>query len=510
MYVRILFALLAISSYCYVAASPDYGDPLPTQRSVDTPKGQQAPTDTGKVAASTGSPLTFSKAGNKVDTAHSMQSTIKEQARKLQQLQQEKDSFTRTMRITAVMIIALLALLILQHLKLKKMADQQAVREKMIESYTQGVDSLYNYLVDKGLLRIETIHDSPLKIKIAKIKERIIELIDKYLNEDARNASISADTDHVRNKLKQVMEENFELTKKLQQNETNNPPVTNIQFVPHVAPERRSHIKTEIMVSAGPRKEENHTDTELGEDVAGMLSLPRQTFFWLMDGTSDNVKLTDGPTTSHIFSSRLLAQSIGQYIQKHITQCFSDKITLNTLLEQARNHVQQEWVQRINALPAEKKLAIKQLIQDGMKPLCSTTAIIGRLTEDGHLHVLRAGDSKVFPFIQHNGEGTVLHKDFKFSKDPTHDNDRIAFRLDYSAENDAFQIVFNNTAWAIESAENISLAFVFTDGIGRVVETQLNSNNPGIAEVIKHNIARIPQKTYDDKTLIVLERLINP
>jgi hypothetical protein len=557
MYERFLLALFAIFSFCYVQAAPNLADT--TANPADT-VGKRPPSSKNEVTTSGSSQVPKKTTGRKVTpkvtpatpatvtepedadtTEATQQGTIKttgklndnkpdtvdrsgivllrkkidEQYQEIQQLHSRDFYWQLALGIGAVIIIAMLIALHFQHLKLKKMADQQAIREKIIEAYTDGVNSLQAYLVKCGLLNMQTttIHDSPIKKKIATIKDKVTELVDKYLNEDARSTSIAADTESVRNKLKEVQLVNFELTKKLHQYENNDQPESAIQFVPYVMPERTAHIKTEIMISAGPRKEAGNTDTELGEDVAGMLSLPKQTFFWLMDGTSDSVKLSGGGMPheeSHVFSSRLLAQSIGQYIQKHITQCFQDHITLDKLLAQARDHVQQEWVQRINALPAEKKQSIKQLIHDGFKPLCSTTAIIGRLMENGHLHVLRAGDSKVFPFMQNNGGGATLLQSFRFSKDPTTDNDRIAFRLDYSPEEDAFQIRFNQTAWAIETAENINLAFVFTDGIGRVVETQLNSNNPGITEVIKQNIARIPQKTYDDKTLIVLERIINP
>lgn len=417
-----------------------------------------------------------------------------------------------TTGIAVVIIMAMLVILVSQQIKLKKMATDQAMREKMIASYSEVVDSLHNYLVDKKIMSLQTtnIHDSYFKVNLPLIKNKIIELVDKYMNEDARNTEIAADKEAILTKLKETLLENKTLTDKLTQYENGNHLLPVVHNVPYISPEYTAHIKTQIMMSAGPRKETGNTDTELGEDVAGTLSLPKQTFFWLMDGTSDSVKLSeDGKDyeESHIFSSRLLAQSIGQYVQKHIAQCFYEKITVDQLLMQARDHVQQEWTERINALPAEKKQAIMQLIQDGYKPLCSTTAIIGRLTENGHLHVLRAGDSKVFPFIHHNGEGTILQPGFKFSKDATNDNDRIAFRLDYNPENNSFHISCNKPAWAIETAENITQAFVFTDGIGRVIETQLNSNNPGITEIIKQNIARIPQKTYDDKTLIVLERI---
>jgi len=492
MYARMLLGLLAFFFFCSIQAQT-----IPKDSISFPPMGS------------------IGKGGNTDNTR--VKALLKQIGNLTQQAQEQSNKqllWQLALGIAAVIIAAILVILISQQLKLRKMATDQAMREKMIASYTEALENLHKYLVDKKMLNVQTtnIHDSYFKVNIPLIKNKIIELIDKYLNEDARNTGIAADKEAVLTKLKEIQLENYNLTNKLTQYESNNQSLPAVQYVPYVIPEHTAHIKTQIMISAGPRKETGNTDTELGEDVAGTISLPKQTFFWLMDGTSDSVKLSVDGTPyeeSHIFSSRLLAQSIGQFVQKHIAQCFDQKTTLDQLLMQARDHVQQEWTERINALPAEKKQAIIQLIQEGFKPLCSTTAIIGRLTENGHLYVLRAGDSKVFPFIQHNGEGTILQPGFKLSKDPTNDNDRVAFRLDYNPEQNAFYILFNNTAWAIETAENINLAFVFTDGIGRVIETQLNSNNPGITEIIKQNIARIPQKTYDDKTLIVLERILN-
>ncbi|THU40303.1 hypothetical protein FAM09_10575 [Niastella caeni] len=441
---------------------------------------------------------------------------------KVHQLQTNENWLWMWLRITAVIILVMLVVLIILQQKINKMADNKAMREQIIESYTEGVNGLDALLVQRGFLNMQNlnVNDIEVRNKMKIIKERITELIDKYLNEDASNKAKDAERDASdvqriadREKLREVLVENHKLAEKLQHYENSGHLSSPIQFVPYTTwPDPQTHIKTEIMLSAGPRKDAGNADTELGEDVAGVLSLPRQTFFWLMDGTSDCASISEGVTPheeSHLFSSRLLAQSIGQYVQRHIAKCFNDQITLNTLLMQARDYVKQEWTQRINSLPADKKQAIKQPIISGLNPLCSTTVIIGRLLDNGNLHVLRSGDSKVFPFVQRNGAGTMLKNDFRFTGDPTFDYDRIAFRLDYNEAADAFQIKCNEMKWAIETAEDVDVVFVFTDGIGRVVEAQLSSNNPGIVEAIKQNISRVPQKTYDDKTLIVLERIIN-
>jgi len=154
----------------------------------------------------------------------------------------------------------------------------------------------------------------------------------------------------------------------------------------------------------------------------------------------------------------------------------------------------------------EKKESILQLISKGYKLLCSTTVIMGRLLNNGHLYALRSGDSKIFPFKQEYGQ-IVLDSKFKLATDPKDDYDRIAFRLDYNESTASFIIKRNTPRWLSETSEDVQIAFAFSDGIGRITEAQLASKNPGIVEVIRQNIGRIPQKTFDDKSLIILERV---
>jgi hypothetical protein len=81
--------------------------------------------------------------------------------------------------------------------------------------------------------------------------------------------------------------------------------------------------------------------------------------------------------------------------------------------------------------------------------------------------------------------------------------------LDYEETTGQFSIRTNTPRTLTETLKEVSCLFVFSDGIGRVTEAQLASNHPGVVEAIRQNVARIPQKTYDDKTLIILERILN-
>jgi hypothetical protein len=383
------------------------------------------------------------------------------------------------------------------------MSYDLSLKEEMLKSHTWDVYSLKNYLQNKNLLN--TIAGNHL----GKTFEIIEELIIKYLNESQRNEEKNKEIEELKTRLQQVKQEIEDAKKSEAPVATQIQPV--IQFVPYTNSQPGINIKSEIILTAGPRKDTTGNDTELGEDVAGLVSLQEETFFWLLDGTSDSAAITgndgdNGHEASHIFSSRLLAQSVGHYIQKHIHRCFNGQIPLEQLLQEANEHISNEWVKRINNELPEKKGSILQMIHKGFQLICSTTVIMGRLLNNGHLYALRTGDSKIFPFKQVNGQ-TVLDREFKFTADPKEEHDRIAFRLAYDETTTSFVIDRNKPRWRTETAEDIHIAFAFSDGIGRITEAQLASNNPGIVEAIRQNMGRIPQKTFDDKSLIILERV---
>jgi hypothetical protein len=369
--------------------------------------------------------------------------------------------------------LVLLAAIIFLQIKRRKMRRQNNKQEETLRHYTAQLDALYDYLVGKGILTTgkTTIRDIWVEQKFSSIKAKMEELVDKYLQEEDRN----------------------QLAGTAQQPAVDHTP--------------DAYIKAEIMLSAGPRKDAGNQDTELGEDVAGVVCLPGQTLFWLLDGTSDNTEIRE--EESHIFSSRLLAQNIGHYIQKNIAHYFAEDLALTTMLEQAAAQIVQDWTVRINQATPEKKAAIVRLLGQGFKPICSTTLLLGRLLTDGHLYALRTGDSKLFPFTRTPSGQLMLAGEFRLSRDPTTESDRIVFRLDYEEATGQFSIRTNTPRTLTETLKEVSCLFVFSDGIGRVTEAQLASNHPGVVEAIRQNVARIPQKTYDDKTLIILERILN-
>lgn len=407
------------------------------------------------------------------------------------------------MTIFIPLIVTSVSGCLILYLKLKKMSDELSLKDQMLENHTRDIGKLMNFLESKNLMT------SIAGYHLGNTYKIIEELISQYLNESQSNEEKTKEIIDLRARMQQITKETEEAKKR--SIPVAAPVQPEIKFVPYTNIQPGISIKSEIILSAGPRKDTAGNDTELGEDVAGVVSLPEETFFWLLDGTSDSAAITgtspeNGHKTSHIFSSRLLAQSIGHYIQKNIYRCFSKQIPLEHLLNEACENVSNEWQIRIKELPDTKKESMLQTIRKGYKLLCSTTVIMGRLLNDGHLYALRTGDSKIFPFKQVNEE-TVLDREFELTADPKEDHDRIAFRLDYDEPTKDFVIKKNIPRWITRTSSDIDIAFAFSDGIGRITEAQLASNKKGIIDGIRQNLGRIPQKTFDDKSLIILERV---
>lgn len=403
--------------------------------------------------------------------------------------------------IWSLILISVAGFLFL-YFKLKKMSYDLSLKDQMLESHTREVEELRKFLLSNNLL-------TPTETHLNEIFKSIEGLITKYLAEDKSNQEKNKEIEALRTSLQQVKQESEEAKK------SSLPAASSIQllsqFVPYSNREPGISIKSEIMLTAGPRKEISGNDTELGEDVAGIVSFSEETFFWLLDGTSDSAAITgkdqkNSYEVSHIFSSRLLAQNLGHYIQKNIQRCFREQIPLEDLLNDGCNYLKSEWEKRINSELQEKKESILQQIGRGHKILCSTTVLMGRLLNNGHLYALRSGDSKIFLFKQVN-EQIEFDKQFRLSAEPKYDYDRIFFQLDYDESTAAFVINKNAPRWLTETSADVQSVFAFSDGIGRITEAQLASRNPGIVEVIRQNIGRIPQKTFDDKSLIILERV---
>jgi hypothetical protein len=505
--------LLAIACCCSLLCLAQDDDSA-AQRPGNLTGKERAEADAAKKKAA--AEKSFRLLKKDADSLRERSTSLEKEARRHEQV---LNNLRRNTMVLGVVSMLLLGFAVYSYFKFRKMSGEHNRKQLLLDKYMSQVGRLENFLVRKNLMS-----DVVGRREIERLRNDIEELIERYTNEETRNQAVNDELQKMRDHIQEISKDKIELQKRLDENnqapthvapmQASPPPPITPSFIPFVAPVTHTFIKSEIIISAGPRKDTGNSDTELGEDVAGSISLPDQTFFWLLDGTSDMAAVKslevseneDRHEEFHVFSSRLLSQNIGNYIQKNIEKYFNSQMRLEDLMQKSIEHVSTEWEKRINNEPQETKDSVIKMIDKGYKPLCSTTLIIGRLTTNGYLYALRTGDSKVMPFKKLNGS-LHIDKDFKFSADPTEEYDRIAFRLDYDKEGNSFSIKKNKPKWLEATSEDVQLVLAFSDGIGRVTEAQLNSNNPGITDMIRQNIGRIRQKTYDDKTLIILERV---
>lgn len=307
------------------------------------------------------------------------------------------------------------------------------------------------------------------------------------------------------------------------------------------------YINSSILMSAAPRKDKDSQDTELGEDTSGIMNSPFGTFFWVLDGTSDSPSIVESvkkdvntqiknnheceqvdkdnintPTDiskseqidivekqqKHIFSSRILAQSLSANVAKHVNEllgahCFKiDSLELRKILEKSLRDTVTELeglLRRAYDSNPQMVNDIKESITNNIIPYCSTTILLGFFAKSGHLQYIILGDSNVYSY-QKNERGSF---DF-LGKDHNDNPSRLFLFLSLDKNN---EIVINTNGFEEKirpfEKKNIDLLFSFSDGIGVSERAFENYEQP---KMIFWNISKANQGTYDDKTLIMLEK----
>jgi hypothetical protein len=258
-----------------------------------------------------------------------------------------------------------------------------------------------------------------------------------------------------------------------------------------------SSILSEIFMSAGPRKNLSD-DTELGEDVAGISSAYDRTFFWLMDGTSESSSVNsnvgdDEKEINYIFSSRLLAQELSYFFQRN---CGKERIAKLVIL--AIQKIRIKWLEELNKLPEQKRIDISAYLSKGLNIRCSSTLVFGYMNSSGELHYVNYGDSNVIPLSN--------TKDLNISISESTAN-RIILQL--IIKNGEFDILSNNMDDIEEHlhfARNVRIAYIFSDGIGKLMQSRLRSSLGNNEELVRAVMAKAPHKTYDDTSIIILKR----
>ena len=277
-------------------------------------------------------------------------------------------------------------------------------------------------------------------------------------------------------------------------------------IIPAIFSTEESYFICETMMTAGPRKKpmsDPDSDKDLGEDVCGFVSTTKEIFIWLLDGTSDDDTWKDPATKKEYFSSRLLAQCIGDKLRNGFIANPSTPPV--TLLQDAIVVIKKNWLQIIGQLPTQELQLLKKRIESKMSPICSTTALIGHLRNNGDFKACRIGDSQMFLF---NGdkeqlsfiETTLMGKSEKSVL-------RIFFRLQFDNDNN-FEIVSNNLDFDIVEETNIQALISFSDGIGQETELIIKEQYSQNPNKIKQEIIYQLQGTGDDKTICFIERKI--
>ena len=262
---------------------------------------------------------------------------------------------------------------------------------------------------------------------------------------------------------------------------------------------KTSYFYTELMVTAGPRKDfkndANEGDFDLGEDVAGCFVIKDRAFFWLLDGTSDCPVRKDSFGKEY-FSSRLLAQELGWHIQESIWKSGPlNTFDSRAILENAFHNIRDHWEKRVKELSEDDKERLLQLITEKTKLIVSTTVILGMLTLNGELQVSQIGDSVI-----------VVNPDNLFPE-----NKGRFFMIMEKDENREIIFTYNpfeDTRCQTESPQNIESIILASDGISKNTIAWLKMRKPDFRDpAFRKTIAAIRQKTCDDKAICIIQIL---
>ena len=277
-----------------------------------------------------------------------------------------------------------------------------------------------------------------------------------------------------------------------------------------------AYFVCELMMTAGPRKDD-FEDVDLGEDVCGCISDSNEAMVWVLDGTSDADRMTRGKDTAEIkeiimhqhnereyFSSRLLAQSIGNKLRKSFIE--KNKNPLKEVVWQIVNEVKADWQKTIDELSAADKNNLNKVMKEKITIQCSTTVLIAKLSIDGALSAYRCGDSKMLLF-ENKGPNEIDLLQTELEEKSEENNDRIFFSLQLNKNNGDIGFFSNqdNLKDKPIAGTNINTVISFSDGIGintlHLLKEQYK-NNP---ELIRKELMYQLQGTEDDKSICFIE-----
>lgn len=262
--------------------------------------------------------------------------------------------------------------------------------------------------------------------------------------------------------------------------------------VPHFGIPDGIYINSNILVSPGPRKDKDN-DTELGEDATGILNTQYGSFFWILDGTSDSPSISNGK--EHIFSSRILAQLMNKNIREELHLKSNENINLKEILINSVESSKKDLIEKLNNSPNDILEKIEFNIKSNNPPFCSTTVLIGFLSKQGTLQYFYLGDSEVLSFYN------ISDKLIANEKDKNENPSRLFISIQIGENSFVLKTNLFDEKLVAYKKENIDLVVAFSDGIGTSEKSLLV--NPALS---LSKISLVNQLTYDDKTLLVLER----
>lgn len=256
---------------------------------------------------------------------------------------------------------------------------------------------------------------------------------------------------------------------------------------------KEKQITAEIIMSSGPRKTDQ--DNELGEDAAGVFLTPEAGFFWVADGTSECPIIKDKDKKFN-FSSRTLAQELGNSFRKHVIN-FSERTNIQAVLENSFKDVFAEWNQRIQEFLSkpENRDDLEKIWGSPISVIdFSTTFTCGMLSKTGMLHVALYGDSPLVVIAKQKSDYIVVCR-----SDPYH----FYMRLHRKDNNYYFS---TSTDIKIESKvyNDVSIVIAGSDGIGKLPELIKTQHATFPFQEIRDRIHKFIPKTHDDKTLCIL------
>ena len=259
-----------------------------------------------------------------------------------------------------------------------------------------------------------------------------------------------------------------------------------------------SNFWGQVLLSAGPRK--TSRDSELGEDTAGFCVDGNRAFFWVLDGTSDSPVIAHG--RKEIMSSRLLAQHLGVNLQKGIADNNSDS---KSWLENAIRTTEEQWKQTFsNISEEERKDIIEDLVKRADMADVSTTAIVGIVGIDGKASIARIGDSKVFCL----DKGGKIIEDKLAQKPQSESYGRLYARVTRTDVSIDLSLTKSMDILRLHDSDidEVKTVLAFSDGIGPITENFLREHfDKRSLEDTLLNIVGIPQQTYDDKSLVIIQ-----